>query len=74
LRSSWTVIPAPASTPTTTAAGSGVWSGTSFSAPALAGALAARLHREDDEASDVSPRAMAARARKALGDELGWSG
>ena len=34
----------------------------------------ARLHREDDEASDVSPRAMAARARKALGDELGWSG
>jgi subtilisin family serine protease len=53
--------------------GFGVWSGTSFAAPALAGALAARLHREDDEATDVSPGGLAARAWTALGDELGWS-
>ena len=51
--------------------GFGVWSGTSFAAPWLAGELAARLDPEDLD--DTGTEAMCRRARAALGATLGWT-
>ena len=50
--------------------GFGVWSGTSFAAPWLAGELAALLDGEDLD--DTSAEAMCGRARAALCSALGW--
>lgn len=56
--------------------GLGVWSGTSFAAPHLAGRLAQRIAEQGAEAGDdgtkVDRGTMVERALRALADELGW--
>ncbi|RIK16656.1 MAG: hypothetical protein DCC50_04220 [Acidobacteria bacterium] len=51
--------------------GFGLWSGTSFAAPVLAGRLAGHLQAAG--ADDTTPGAMVERAWKGLEEELGWT-
>ncbi len=51
--------------------GFGIWSGTSFAAPVLAGEIAAHLVGQGG-LDDVSPDAMVARGWAAVGAEVGW--
>jgi len=51
--------------------GFGIWSGTSFAAPVLAGEIAAHLVGQGG-LDDISPDAMVARGWAAVGAEVGW--
>ncbi len=53
------------------ASGFGIWSGTSFAAPVLAGEIAAHLVGQGG-LDDVSPEAMVSRGWAAVGAEVGW--
>jgi len=54
------------------ASGFGIWSGTSFAAPVLAGEIAAHLFDHSD-LDDVSPAAAVDRGWAAIEAEVGWT-
>jgi hypothetical protein len=51
--------------------GFGVWSGTSFAAPVLAGEIAANLHTQGN-LDDVTPASMVERGWTALAETIDW--